>query len=87
MTIDIKATLEEISRLEKLQAQVELRGAQIKEEERLLREKLKGLGLTPAELEPKIKELESSIASKLALIRSLDQAVEGIPNGEEQAKG
>jgi SMC interacting uncharacterized protein involved in chromosome segregation len=83
MTINIKETLEEIGRLERLQAQVELRSAQIKEDERKLREKLKAQGVAPAELEQKIKELEAIISSKLTLIRSLDKAVGGTSGGEE----
>ena len=82
MSIDIKETINEISRLEKLQAQIELRSAQIKDDERRLREKLKTQGVAPAELEQKIKELEAIISSKLTLICGLDKAVGGA-GGEE----
>ena len=81
--IDIKQTLEEIAKLERLQAQIEMRSAQIKEEETRLLEKLKLQGIKPAELDQKIKELEALIDSKLTLIRDLDKPVEGPINGQE----
>ena len=73
MSIDIKQVLEEISRLERLQAQVELRATQIKETEKALKDKLKTQGVTPAELDQKILELEGVIANKLTIIRSLNK--------------
>ena len=81
--LDIKETMNEIARLEKMQAQVELRSTQIKEDEKRLKDKLKVMGITPAELEPKIKELETIIAAKLTLIRNLDKPVGGT-NGENE---
>ena len=82
MNIDVKQTLEEITRLEKLQAQIELRAAQLKEDEKNLKDKLKIMGVTPEELDKKIDEVEADIASKLTLIRSLDKPV-GVTSGEE----
>jgi hypothetical protein len=83
MSIDIKETMNEIARLEKIKAQVELRSAQVKDEEKKLKDKLKVMGITPAELEPKIKELEAVIASKLTMIRNLDKPIGGT-SGEEE---
>lgn len=80
--IDVRATLEEISRLEKLQAQLELRAAQIKEDEKKLKDKLKTIGVTPAELERKIAETEAAIESMLTMIRGLNNPTGG--NGEEE---
>lgn len=85
MSIDVKQTLEEIGRLEKLQAQIELRATQLKDDEKKLRDKLKTLGITPSELEQKITELEATIDSKLTLIRSLDKPMGGIPSGKEDS--
>ena len=67
-----KLALEKISRLERIQAQLELRANQIAESELKLAEKLKPLGLTQEELPKKIKELEASITLKLASIGNLD---------------
>ena len=83
MSIDIKATIAEITKLEKMQAQVELRTAQIQEDERKLREKLKVHGITLEQLPQKIIELEGLIESKLTLIRSLDKPIEAKANAEE----
>lgn len=85
MPIDIKETLDEISRLEKMQAQLELRSVQIKEDEKKLKEKLKGMGVTPAELPQKIAELEAVISSKLTQIRNLDKPV-GDTSGQAQSQ-
>lgn len=86
MSIDIKETLEEIGRLEKTQAQLELRAAQIKEDEKKLKDKLKTMGVTPAELDQKIKELEGVISSKLTLIRSMNNPVEETSGTSEESE-
>lgn len=83
MSIDIKETLNELSRLEKMQVQVELRATQIKDEEKKLKDKLKTQGVTLAELDQKIKELEAVIDNKLTIIRSLDKPTEVATSGEE----
>ena len=70
--LDIKVTMDEISRLEKLKAQVEFRSNQIKEQERILNEKLSVLNIKPEELEMRIASLEASISERLTYISSLD---------------
>ena len=83
MPIDIKQALEGIAKLERLQAQIEMRSAQIKEEENQLLAKLKLQGIKPEELDQKIKELEALIDSKLTMIHDLDKPLVGAPNGQE----
>ena len=72
MSLDIKAAMDEISRLEKLQAQVELRNNQIKEQEAQLVSKLAALKVSPEDLDKKIAELEARIEERMTHIRSLD---------------
>ncbi len=77
MPVNIKETLEEIGQLEKAQAQLELRAAQLKDDEAKLKERLKALGVTPAQLDGRIAELEAQIQVKLTLIRNLNEPVGG----------
>lgn len=68
--INVKETLEEISRLEKMQAQVELRIAQHAEEEKSLKDQLAKMGLKEEELEPKMAALSASILERLTFIKN-----------------
>lgn len=68
--LNVKETLEEISRLEKLQAQVELRISQHTEEEKALQEQLAKMGLKEEDLEPKMAALTASIMERLTFIKN-----------------
>jgi hypothetical protein len=69
---DINKAIEEVSRLEKIQAQNELRANQIKDLEDKLNKKLESYGVTQENLEVKIKELEAIISERLTHIKNLD---------------
>jgi hypothetical protein len=77
MSINIKETLEEISRLEKLQAQVELRMAQHAEEEKALKAELDKYGIKEEELEAKMAALSSSIMERLTFIKNATRQTVG----------
>lgn len=68
--MNIKETLEEISRLEKLQAQVELRMSQHAEEEKVLKAELDKFGIKEEELEAKMNTLAASITERLTFIKN-----------------
>ena len=68
--INVKETLEEISRLEKLQAQVELRISQHAEEEKELKDQLDKMGLKEEDLAPKMEALSASIMERLTFIKN-----------------
>lgn len=68
--INVKETLEEISRLEKMQAQVELRMSQNTEEEKELLAQLEKMGLKEEELGPRMEALTASILERLTFINN-----------------
>jgi len=70
--IDIVKATEEITKLERLQAQIELREAQCKEEETSLRSQLSKLGIKEEEIETKLEELSNAIAERLTFISNLN---------------
>lgn len=72
--LNVKETLEEISKLEKLQAQVELRIAQHAEEEKELQAQLAKMGLREEDLEPKMAALTASIMERLTFIKGASAA-------------
>lgn len=67
--MDIKATLDEISRIEKEKAQLELRQIQLAEKQDVLAKRLAVLGVKPGELDAEVARLESGIREKLDTIR------------------
>jgi hypothetical protein len=72
--INVKEILEEISRLEKMQAQVELRISQHAEEEKALKDQLAKMGLKEEDLEPKMAALSASIMERLTFIKNATAA-------------
>lgn len=68
--MDIKAVLDEISRIEKEKAQLELRQSQLAEKQDALAKRLAALGVSPRDLDTEVSRLESSIREKLDAIRS-----------------
>lgn len=67
--MDIKATLDEIGRIEKEKAQLELRQTQLTEKQDALAKRLAMLGVSPKELDAEVTRLESGIREKLDAIR------------------
>ena len=67
--MDIKATLDEIGRIEKEKAQLELRQTQLTEKQDALAKRLAMLGVSPKELEAEVSSLEAGIREKLDVIR------------------
>lgn len=67
--MDIKAMLEEIGRIEREKAQLELRQIQLSEKQDVLAKRLSMLGVDPKELDADISRLESGIREKLDEIR------------------
>lgn len=67
--MDIKETLEEISRLERDKAQAELRINQVKEKQDELAKRLGALGISPKDLDSEAQKLEISIMERLQSIK------------------
>ena len=74
MAIDITKAMEEISKLERLQAQIELRMNQCKEEETRLSDQLKRMGIKEDEVEIKLEEISNAIAERLTFISNLNSS-------------
>ena len=67
--MDIKATLDEISGIEREKAQLELRQTQLSDKQDELAKRLAELGVAPKNLEAEISQLENGIREKLDAIR------------------
>jgi hypothetical protein len=67
--MDIKAALDEIGRIEKEKAQLELRQVQLTEKQDMLAKRMAMLGVSPKELDGEITRLEAGIREKLDAIR------------------
>jgi pimeloyl-CoA synthetase len=72
--IDINKAMEEISKLERLQAQIELRINQCNEEEKKLADVLQRMGIKEDEVEIRLEELSNSISERLTFIANLNSA-------------
>ena len=68
--MDIKATLDEIARIEKEKAQLELRQTQLAEKQDVLAKRLAALGVSPKDLDAEVNSLEKTIREKLDDIRN-----------------
>lgn len=71
-SIDIKKAMESVSKLERLQAQIELRTNQYKEEEKTLKAQLVKHGIKEEDIEAEMERLSASIAERLTFIDNMD---------------
>jgi peptidoglycan hydrolase CwlO-like protein len=67
--MDTKQALDEVSRIEREKAQLELRQAQLVEKQDVLAKRLAELGVSPKDLDAEVSRLEASIREKLDAIR------------------
>lgn len=68
--MDIKSALDEIGRIEREKAQLELRQTQLAEKQDSLAKRLALLGVSPKDLDAEVNRLETGIREKLDAIRS-----------------